>query len=378
MVRGYIPAPCPIDMVYAPIDLAVEISENLTKKGHEVTYFGPNDTHISAKVETCNLRPLVRNQKEFRELIENPDLSLHHVPGLWDRFLAKIMFERAKTGEYDLLHFHHPESALDLAHLYPEVPIVYTLHDPLNLWYREVLEMYPTSNQFFISISNNQRIPAPNLSFSATVYNGIDTELFPCEEEREDYLLFVGRITPEKGTKEAIQVAKETGHRLLIIGPLYKEDQEYFDQSVKPYLDDKILYLNFIERKQLARYYKKAKAFLMPIQWEEPFGLSMVEAMACGTPVIAMRRGSVAEVVVDGETGYIVNTVAEMAEAVNKVDAIKSINCRQHVEKNFSTEKMTNGYENAFEKILQDFKARISHNSPAPPTAVVTGLDPRL
>lgn len=356
MVRGYIPAPCPTDMVYAPIDLAVEISESLAKRGHEVTFFGPNGTNMAAKVETCNLRPLVRSQKEFRELIENPDLSLHHVPGLWDRFLAKKMFEQARNGEYDLLHFHHPESALDLAHLYPDVPIVYTHHDPLDNWYREVLEMYQTPNQFYISISDNQRVPALNLSFSATVYNGIDVDMFPYDEEREDFLLFVGRVTPEKGTKEAIQVAKDTNHRLLIIGPSYKEDKEYFDQHIKPHLDDKILYLNFIERKHLARYYKKAKAFLMPIQWEEPFGLSMTEAMACGAPVIAMRRGSVSEIVVEGETGYIVNSVTEMSEAVNKIHLIKPRNCREHVERNFSIEKMADGYENAFENILDTFR----------------------
>lgn len=357
MVRGYIPAPRPADMVYAPIDLAVAISEQLTKRGHEVTYYGPNGTHLRAEVETKNLRPLVHNHEELAALLKNIDALSHAIPAMWDSIMARDMFERARKGEFDLLHFHHPESALPYVHLYPEVPVVYTLHDPINPQFRETLEMYQTPNQYCVSISENQRIPAPDLPYISTVYNGIDIDTFTATDEKDDYLLFAGRINPQKGVKEAIQVAQQTDHRLLIIGPIYSDHQEYFDQHVKPHLNEKILYLGFVERETAVRYFQKAKAFLMPIQWEEPFGLTMAEAMACGTPVIALRRGSVPEVVADKKTGYVVDSVAEMVEAVGKVKRIKPQNCRQHVENLFSTEKMVDAYEAAFEKVLALSKA---------------------
>jgi glycosyltransferase involved in cell wall biosynthesis len=356
MVRGYIPAPRPADIVYAPIDLSINISEGLVARGHSVDYFGPNGTHLEANVETMNLRPLIHNMAEFRSLIESADLMTHYIPGLWDGFLVREMFERAQRGEYDLLHFHHPEVAFPYVKLYPDVPVVYTLHESLTPWYREVLEMYDTPSQYYISISNNQRIPAPDLSYISTVYNGTDTNLFSFSAKHEDYLLSVGRIVPEKGIKEAIQVAQQTNNRLLIIGPTYPDQQDYFDQHVKPHLNDKIVYLGFIAHADLPRYFQNAKAFLMPIQWEEPFGLTMTEAMACGTPVIALRRGSVPEVLVNNKTGFIVNSIAEMVKAVGKIDTIKPRIIREHVEVNFSIAKMVEGYEAAFTNVLKKHK----------------------
>jgi glycosyltransferase involved in cell wall biosynthesis len=135
-----------------------------------------------------------------------------------------------------------------------------------------------------------------------------------------------------------------------------KDFQSYFDETVKPYLGEQIEYLGYIERDKLLPYYQDAKALLMPIQWEEPFGMNMIEAMACGTPVIAFRRGSIPEVVIDGKTGFIVDTFDEMVEAIKKIDTIDRNACREHVTRNFSTENMVDGYEKAFEKILKDFK----------------------
>lgn len=356
MVHGFIPAPRPAGIAYAPIDLAVDISEKLVERGHEVDFYGPNGTHLCANVKTLNIRPLVHNQKEFQSFIVDINLLSHNIPVLWDQFLVREMFEQARQGTYDLLHFHHPDIALPYLQFYPDVPVISTLHDPLFVLYRELLEMYQAPNQFYVSISDNQRIPAPDLQYAATVYNGIDTELFSFSEEHDDYLLFAGRIVPEKGVKEAIQVAQQLNERLLIIGPTYQDQLEYFEQHIKPHLNEKILYLGFVEREQLVRYYQKAKALLMPIQWEEPFGLTMIEALACGTPVVAFRRGSVPEVLVDGETGYIVDTTAEMAEAIKKIDKIKPKKCRAHVEQNFSIKTMVDGYEAAFTKLLTTFK----------------------
>ncbi|AKM80255.1 MAG: group 1 glycosyl transferase [Candidatus Saccharibacteria bacterium GW2011_GWC2_44_17] len=355
MVRAFIPMPRPKDMIYAPIDLAVAIAKGLGAKGHQVTLFAPIGTEVHGQnvtVETMNLRPLVKNQQEFTALLDNTEHLSHDVHGLWDRYMVNEMYERARAGEFDLLYFHHPESALSTAVKYLDIPTVYTLHDPIYPWYRELFELYNSPNQHYVSISNNQRRDAPDLPYLSTVYNGTDVELFNFSDEHEDYLLFTGRITPVKGVKEAIQVAKSSNHRLLIIGPIDHGSQGYFDQYIKPELDDRILFLGRMDQEQLPKYYQKAKAVLTPIQWEEPFGLTTVEAMACGTPVISLHRGAAPEIIVDGKTGFVVHSIAEMVEAVGKVDQLKRQDCRDHVAKTFAISQMVDHYEEAFQRAI--------------------------
>lgn len=355
MVRGYLTAPQPKDIIYAPIDLAIGLSEGLTKRGHKVDFYGPLGSKLSKgiRLHTNNLRPLVHDQKEIQELFSNVAKMSHYVPELWDSYLADDMFAKAKQGKYDLLHFHHPEVALSRARMYKNVPVVHTLHDPIFPWYKELFELYETPNQHYVSISNNQRRDAPDLPYAGTVYNGINIEHFPYGDNPEDYLLIAGRIVPEKGFKEAVQLAKQTGDRLLIIGPVYPDTQDYFDQYIKPHLSDKILYLGFIEQDQMWRYYQKAKAFLTPVQWEEPFGLTTIEAMACGTPVVSLRRGAAPEIIVDGKTGFVVDSMAEMAAALENITSIKRADCRDYVKDKFSMEKMVDAYEEVFEQVIR-------------------------
>jgi len=340
-------------MVYAPIDLAGALAEGLTARGHAVDFYGPlGSESTGATIITRNLRPLATNNREFQNLLSSGEQMNHYLPSLWDTYLAEEMFERARAGEYDLLHFQHPEVALSLAHRYRDVPVVYTLNDPVYSWYKELFELYATPNQHFISISNNQRRDAPDLNYLSTVYNGIDTDDFRFSNEHEDYLLFTGRVVPEKGVKEAIQVAEATDHRLLIVGPVPPGAQGYFDQYIKPRLSDRVLYLGFIERDKILSYYQKAKALLMPIQWEEPFGLTSVEAMACGTPAIAIARGSMPEIIKHRKTGYLVGSVGEMIDAVQKVNRIDRRACRDHVKAYFSLKQMVEGYEAAYQQVL--------------------------
>lgn len=356
MVRAFIPMPRPSDMIYAPIDLAIAVAKGLGARGHQVTLFSPIGTEVhgpNVTVETMNLRPLVTNQAEFTALLDNTNHLSHDVHGLWDRYMVNEMYTRAAAGEFDLLYFHHPESALSTAVKYLNIPTVYTLHDPIYPWYRELFELYASPNQHYISISNNQRRDAPDLPYISTVYNGTDVDLFNFSDEHDDYLLFAGRIIPEKGVKEAIQIARDSHHRLLIIGPVDHGAKGYFEQYIKPQLDDQILYLGRMDQEQLPKYYQKAKAVLTPVQWEEPFGLTTVEAMACGTPVISLHRGAAPEIIVDGKTGYVVHSVGEMVEAVGKVDQIKRQDCRDHVAQMFAIEQMVDHYEQAFCKILQ-------------------------
>lgn len=360
-----------MDMIYAPIDLALATAKELGKRGHLVTLFAPLGSVVSGenvKVETLNMRSLVNGSDDFADLQANTDVLMHDIPGLWDRYMSNEIFRRAAKGEFDLIHFHHPEVALSTACRAGKIPVVYTLHDPVYSYYKEMFELYQTENQHFISISNNQRRDAPDLRYAGTVYNGTDVSMFTLEEEKEDYLLYAGRITPQKGIKEAIQVARETDHRLLIIGPYSAADKGYFEQYIKPELDDRILYLGRIDQDRLPKYYQKAKALLTPVQWEEPFGLTTIEAMACGTPVISLNRGAASEIIIDGETGFVVNSIYDMIESVGKVDAIKPRDCREHVAKYFDISQMVDGYEKIFLELAGRTSAKPAKQTVKNPT----------
>lgn len=359
MVRAFLASPVPNDIAYSPTGVAVAIAEGLAAKGHSVTFFGPEGTQLKGvTIQTNNIRPLASTQQQLYELVTTTDLFQDYLPSLYDQHMVREMFERAVLGEFDVLVFHHPESAMGIAKLYPTVPVLYILHDYLDEKRRRVIEMHHSPNQHFVSISNSQRRDAPDLPYAATVYNGIDVDMFTFSESAEDYLMYAGRIIPEKGAKEAIQVALKTGRRLIITGQTSPVSQWYFDEHIKPYLNDKILYLGMIDKNQLAKYYQKAAALLVPIQWEEPFGLTMAEAMACGTPVVAFRRGSVTEVVKDGKTGFIVESTAEMMESIENISKIKRQDCRAHVEKNFTNEHMINSYEQVLYRLAPDARPK--------------------
>lgn len=362
MVRGFLPTPVPGDIAYSPATVAYSVAEGLAKKGHRVVFFGPEGTEVEGcEVVTLSTRPTVSTQKELDEFVGRNDLFATYLPSLYDGVLARNMFDRAQAGEFDCVIFHHFESVLTLAPLYPDVKTVFILHDFIDPERKQAIEMHASSNISFISISENQRRNAPDLNYLATIYNGTDIDTFEHEDDAEAYLLISGRVTPSKGQKEAVQIAMQTNRRLLISGQVSGPDSWYFDEHIKPFLNDKILYLGMLEREQLVKYYQKAAALLMPIHWEEPFGLSMIEANACGTPVIALNRGSVPEVIEDGKNGFIANNSAEMIMAIDKIDKIKRKDCRNHVVKNFSNQKMINAYEKALEELTSSNKAVKRH-----------------
>ncbi len=358
MVRGFIATPPQNDIAYSPAGVAKAIAEGLARKGHSVTFFGPEGTTLNngVVVETCNIRPIASTSLDLDKQVATNDLFSDYRFGLYDAVMARAMLERARDGEFDCVIFNHFESVLPLASLFPTVPIVYILHDNMDEHRREVLELHSSPNQFFISISNNQRRNIPDLNYIATVYNGVDTEHFAFSDKHEDYLFMAGRVVPEKGVKEAVQIAQQTKRRLLIAGSLSPQNYWYFDEHIKPFLDDKILFLGMLDRDQLVKYYQKAAAVLAPIQWDEPFGLSMAEANSCGTPVVAFRRGSVPEVVDDGKSGYIVDNSAEMILAIEKLEKISHKDCAARVQKNFSEEIMVNNYERVLQELIDSWK----------------------
>lgn len=347
-----VPFPIPDDFLSprAPLLIAAEIAAGLAGKGHDVTFFGPAGSHSDKfRVSTSGFEPLYKSK-----IFDDPNIrgtEREKVFSLFDQHLISLIFQEHKVKPFDIIHIHPADRALPFINLFPEAKIVHTLHDPIYPWRAEMFRMFQTKNQHFISISNAQRKPAPDLNYAATVYNGIDTESFSFSEKPGDYLFFSGRLQENKGVYEAIQAAKMSGEKLFIAGS--PAEGAYWEEKIKPYLDENIQYVGFVPYRELQEYYRNAKATLMPVKWEEPFGLVMTESMACGTPVLAFRRGSVPEIVVDGKTGFIVNTVDEMAEAVKKIDQIDRRACREHVEKNFCIERMVEGYEDAFLKIAE-------------------------
>ncbi|MDD4931613.1 MAG: glycosyltransferase [Candidatus Colwellbacteria bacterium] len=347
MVTGHFTTPPPKGTIYAPMDIATEVIEGLASRGHRVDFYGPKGTKVmGAKVIDCGLEAL---QGKGRKILGVPgarNIERDKIFGLWDQYLIAEMFMKARKEGYDLLHVHPIDRALPIALACQDVKTVYTLHDPIYPWRADIFKMFESANQGLVSISNSQRKPAPDLNYLDTVYNGIKMDEFKFSDSHDNYLLFVGRITPEKGVAEAVEAAVKAKEKMIIIGPA--PENEYWNDRIKPYLGKDIIHLGYVPRRSLFKYYRRAKALLFPIQWEEAFGLVMTEAMACGTPVIGFRRGSVPEVVADKKTGFIVKDVNQMAEAIGKLGLISRADCRRRVEENFSTEKMVEGYEKVF------------------------------
>jgi len=352
MVRAYLPMPRPKDILYAPMDLAAAIAEGLAARGHTIDFYAPQGSTLQGvTIKTMGLRPLVTNADEWSEHLGATKRHVHYRPWLWDNIFVEEMFKQAAAGRYDALLFHHPELAMPYAKRYPQVKIASVLHDPLFDWFAEIAAMYKATNSKLISISNSQRAGRHDLPWGATIYNGIDVDAFT-PGDGGDYLLYSGRIIPEKNVGDAVQAAIKTGQKLVIAGLLFHTDEPYFNEHVKPFLNDKIRYIGYVPREELARYYQNAKALLMPVQWDEPFGMNMAEAMACGTPVIGYRRGAIPEVIKHGVTGFVVDTVDQMADAIGKINTLNRRECRKRAAQLFSIDRMVDGYETYLQKFI--------------------------
>ncbi|KOP25626.1 glycosyl transferase [Hapalosiphon sp. MRB220] len=323
---------------YGGTELVVGLlTDELVRRGHEVTLFASGDSLTLANLVSVHPRAL-RLDKSIKEYSIYEMLELSQV--------------YQSADEFDIIHSHMGCNALPYVNLV-KTPTVHTLHGiftPDN----EKLFVH-AKNQPYVSISHSQREARLGLNYAATVYNGIDvsSHQFHAEPEEPPYLAFLGRISPEKGTHIAIQIAKEAGWRLKMAGKIDVVDQEYFEKEVKPLIDGKqIEYLGEANHVQKNALMGGAVATLFTITWREPFGLVMVESMAAGTPVIAMNMGSVPEVIVHGKTGFICNNITECADAVSKVEKIDRYACREHVENNFSVQKMVDGYEAVYREIV--------------------------
>lgn len=323
--------------MYGGIELVVSLlTEELVKRGHDVTLFANGDSETKAKLS------YVFKEEPSRAIIGNPVPDLQH---------ATAAFMRA--DEFDIIHNHDGYSGVAFSN-FVKTPVLTTLHGIFTEINTPFFTMYKDSC-FYNSISDAQRKPAPDLNYIATVYNAIDINSYKYTPQKEDYFVYVSRITKDKGSDIVIDIAKKAGVKLIMAGKIDPgRDMEYFKTEVEPKVDgEQIIFKGEVSEVEKRDLLAKAKAFVFPLQWNEPFGLVMPEAMACGTPVISFPYGSLPELVINGETGFIVNTNDEMVEAIKKVDQIDPAVCRKHTEERFGIGRMTDDYVNAYEKIIQ-------------------------
>lgn len=356
MISGHLTIPPPKGIIHAPMIIAKYVAEGLTKRGHQVYFFAPEGSKLKVtKMISGGLKPLYGiSGKKNLKILSGPyigGLEKSKIFSLWDQYFVSLVYREALKKDFDIIHIHPVDKALPFGLAINNIPVAYTLHDPLYPWNTEIYKIFQSKNQYFISISDAQRKPAPDLNWAGTIYNGLDLKKFPFSDKPKNHCLFLGRILPRKGTVEAILAAKLAKEKLIIAGPLH--DILYWEKKIKPHLNKNIQYIGNISYNKIYKYYGQAKALLCPIQWEEPFGLTFIESMACGTPVIVFDRGSAREVVKDGKTGFVVKNIEEMIGAIKKIDEIKREDCRAWVEKKFTIERMVDDYEKIFYQIIR-------------------------
>lgn len=315
--------------------VASNIAEGLVKRGLDVTLFATGNSQTNGKLQYIS------------ETAYAEDDSLD--PKVWECLHISNIMEQA--SKFDIIHNNFDFLPLTYSRLI-ETPMITTIHGFSSEKIIPVYKKY-NSNNFYVSISNSDR--SSELDYIDTVYNGIDSRDFTFNPNPKDYLLFFGRIHPDKGTWESIQIAKKAKKKLIISGLI--QDENYFIEKVKPFINNQdIIYVGNSGPKERDLLLGEALALLHPISFDEPFGLSVAEAMFCGTPVIAFNRGSMPELIDDKKTGFLVNTVDEAVESLKKIESIHRKNCREWAFSNFSLEKMTDGYIDVYKQIIQDKK----------------------
>jgi glycosyltransferase involved in cell wall biosynthesis len=313
------------------------ITEKLVDMGHDVTLFASGDSETSAQ--------LVPGVKEALRL--NPtciDPFPHHVVQLEDVI--------TRQSDFDVIHFHTDYFHFPLSSRM-SVPCVTTLHGRLDIPdLQPIFNRFP--NQPVISISNSQRIPLPQANWLDTVYHGLPADLHSPGNGQGNYLAFMGRISPEKGVDKAIEIAISSGNRLQIAAKVDKVDEEYYNTNIKHLLDHPLIeYIGEINEDQKTSFLGNASALLFPINWCEPFGLVLIEAMSCGTPVIAFDCGSVSEVIENGKSGFIVNSVEEGVTAINRLSEIPRTIVRKTFDERFTSERMVKDYLRLYESVIR-------------------------
>jgi glycosyltransferase involved in cell wall biosynthesis len=312
------------------------LTEELVALGHAVTLFASGDSRTRARL-------VAQCPRSLRLDPDCIDQLAHHM----------LMLEQVVqlAAEFDVIHFHVDYLHFPLSRREGYAHVT-TLHGRLDIpdlvpLYREFPEMP------LVSISDSQRLPLPPVNWRATVYHGIPRELYRFRAGPGAYLACLGRISPEKGVDRAIEIAKQVGIPLRIAAKVDRADREYFESVIEPLLDDPLVdYIGEIGDADKDDFLGDAKALLFPIDWPEPFGLVMIEAMACGTPVIAYSSGSVPEVMEQGRTGFVVHELADAVDAVRRLPQLSRARCREVFEERFTAERMAREYVGVYEGLL--------------------------
>jgi glycosyltransferase involved in cell wall biosynthesis len=318
------------------------LTDELVAMGHDVTLFASGDSVTDAKLEAVWPR------------------ALRLDPGIRDQMAPhQVMLERVRrmADDFDVLHFHYDYFPFSLFSR-QKTPWVTTLHGRLDM-----PELTPIFDMFrdvpVISISDAQRRPLPQANFISTVLHGVPADLLRPVAKTPSYLAFLGRIAPEKGPDKAIRIARRVGLPLKIAAKIDRADQEYFDTVIKPMLaGGGVEMIGEINEAQKPEFLSGAHALLMPIDWPEPFGLVMIEAMACGTPVIAINRGSVPEVIDDGVSGFIVEDEISSVAAVERLGQLSRATVRAQFEKRFTARRMAEDYEAIYRSMARDTRSK--------------------
>jgi glycosyltransferase involved in cell wall biosynthesis len=312
------------------------LTEELVRQGHDITLFASGDSVTSARLISNTENALRLNAK-------CSDHLSHHIVQLQE--IAE------KANEFDIIHFHNDYIHFPIS-IHLNVPHVTTLHGRMDMpELRHVYNKFP--QQPVISISNKQREPMPQANWVGTVYHGLPPDLLNMRNGKGNYFAFLGRISPEKRADRAIEIAKATGIQLKIAAKIDSEDQKYFDNHIKQLLDDPFVeFIGEINEDQKEIFLGNALAMLFPIDWPEPFGMVMIESMACGTPVIAFNCGSVPEIIDNGKSGFIVNSVDDAIQAVERLHLLSRKNVRSCFEERFTVERMTKDYIKIYQKMI--------------------------
>ncbi|VAW50082.1 Glycosyltransferase [hydrothermal vent metagenome] len=318
---------------YGPWENIVSLlTEQLVAMGIEVTLFASSDSITAGKLISVCEHPYS----------EDPSID----PKVWECLHIAELFKHA--DEFDLIHNHYDFLPLTYSDTV-QTPILTTIHGFSSDAILPVYKKY-NDNTYYVAISDADK--STQLDYINTIHHGIDLNQFSYQQNAEDYLLFLGRIHPDKGVHDAIEVASKTGKRLIIAGII--QDENYFKQQVEPHIDgNNVEYIGSVGPQKRQEIMGGALAMLHLIHFDEPFGLSVVESMACGTPVIAYNRGSMPELIQHGRTGFIVDDIASATQAVNEINKLNRKTCRQHIEQHFTCQRMAHAYVETYHKILQ-------------------------
>ena len=323
---------------YGGVELVVALlADGLVSGGHDVTLFASGGSSTKAEIVS--------------PLDDPPDPSL--LGNVWfDAFHALSAYLDA--GSFDVIHDHSGIVGPSLAAvLGGRPPVVHTLHGP---WTEPTRRYYSLIDErvHLVAISDTQRRDNPALRYAATVHNGIDLDAYPLRMAKDDFLVYVGRANPDKGPTRAIEVARRAGLPLaMIVKKAEPFERSYWDEIVVPMLTDDVEVYEAVPHEVKVDLLSRAHAMVFPIDWAEPFGLVMIESMACGTPVVSCPAGAAVEVVVDGRTGYLRESIDDLVEAVHMVDRCDPVECRQHVADHFTADRMVGAYEQLLSEVVR-------------------------